>query len=192
MGQYLPAEHYDCALSRVGLPLDESPWLDLYHIVLMMLPPKDGCLIADIGCGTGRFARLLLLHGYSKYWGLDFSSKRIELAKEYVPEFSFEVGDVYSQNIQKRFADFNTFIFIDILEHLYDDQSIIESLPKNAVVYIAVPNFDSVGHCRFFSGFDSVISRYENYLAFDDENRFVNIRTKRPSNKIFVLKAIRT
>ena len=157
-----------------------------------MLPKKDSCTIADIGCGTGRFAKLLWLHGFTKYWGLDFSSKRIELAKECVPEYSFEVGDVYSQQIQKVFCNFDTFIFIDILEHLRDDQSIIKSLPKKAVVYIAVPNFDSAGHCRFFSGFDSVISRYENYLAFDDENRFVNIRTKRPSNKIFVLKAIRT
>ncbi|MCZ7538265.1 MAG: methyltransferase domain-containing protein [Acidimicrobiia bacterium] len=77
-----PASFYDADLatpdSLALIPLEQSPWLALYEEVLRWLP--RGWPIVDLGCGTGRLARLLANHGWADYQGHDFSPMAIQTA----------------------------------------------------------------------------------------------------------------
>jgi SAM-dependent methyltransferase len=68
MGKEQESAFYDDRLERVSLPLEESPWQDVYNEVAKRLPsPGIGPSIADVGCGTGRLAKLLEKRGYTRY-----------------------------------------------------------------------------------------------------------------------------
>ncbi len=57
-----------------------------------------GGLVADLGCGSGRFARLLLRAGYG-VWGVDSSEAMIAMARERAPEGRFEPGSLFEAAI---------------------------------------------------------------------------------------------
>jgi trans-aconitate methyltransferase len=192
MGYERGPEFYDRRPNRVFLPLKESPWKDLYEMVTHLMPPPEKYpKIVDIGCGTGRFAKLLKIKGYNQYWGIDFSKVRITEASNYVPEFSFSVGNIFDDQITSQFYKYNCFILIDVLEHLNKDLALINSFPKNSDVVIAVPNFDSDGHVRYFKSVDEVVQRYSSLLFFDCNRILENIRkqTTKKKNSIFILPA---
>lgn len=58
------------------------------------------CTVLDIGCGWGRIAPLFKKE---KYFGVDFSEKMIEIAKDKYPENSFEVGDASTYIPMKKY-----------------------------------------------------------------------------------------
>jgi ubiquinone/menaquinone biosynthesis C-methylase UbiE len=61
---------------------DPSTWLD-EPFLLKHLHPFPGCLILDVGCGTGRYLRQLTVSRY-RIIGLDLSLKMLARAKEYL------------------------------------------------------------------------------------------------------------
>ena len=65
-----------------------TAWRDLLLGVLPAAPAR----VADLGCGTGTLARLLVDEGY-EVDGLDFSEQMIARARVKVPEARFVVGD---------------------------------------------------------------------------------------------------
>lgn len=65
-----------------------AAWRDLLLGVLPATPAR----IADLGCGTGTLARLLVDDGFAVD-GLDFSPAMIERARAKVPGAQFVVGD---------------------------------------------------------------------------------------------------
>ena len=69
-------------------PEVRAAWRDLLLRVLPVAPAR----VADLGCGTGTLARLLVDNGYTVD-GLDFSPAMIELARKKVPEAEFTIGD---------------------------------------------------------------------------------------------------
>ncbi len=78
-------EEPDHGLAHEGI---RAAWGDLLLGVLPSAPAR----VADLGCGTGTLARLLVDNGYTVD-GLDFSTAMIERAKTKVPESRFVVGD---------------------------------------------------------------------------------------------------
>src|SRR5687767_5497612 len=97
MGSERGPDYYDAKMTRVSEPLESSPWRSVYEKATELLPAPPVLgeqTIADIGCGTGRFAELLRRRGYTRYWGIDFSPARVAEARRYVPQFEFVVGDV--------------------------------------------------------------------------------------------------
>lgn len=65
-----------------------AAWRDLLVGVLPPVPAR----VADLGCGTGTLARLLVDEGYAVD-GLDLSPEMIRRARAKVPEAKFKVGD---------------------------------------------------------------------------------------------------
>lgn len=65
-----------------------AAWSNLLLGVLPAAPAR----VADLGCGTGTLARLLVDNGYTVD-GLDFSPAMIERARDKVPEAQLVVGD---------------------------------------------------------------------------------------------------
>ena len=51
--------------------------------------------ILDVGCGTGRVTRTLVDSGF-RVTGIEISQKMLDLAKQQVPEATFEIGDMAS------------------------------------------------------------------------------------------------
>ena len=57
-------------------------------------------LIADLGCGSGRFAALLLRAGYG-VWGVDLSEAMIAMARGNAPEAEFEIASLLDAGIPR-------------------------------------------------------------------------------------------
>lgn len=162
------SEFYDKAISLVELPLEESPWLILYTYALILLPfhlpfkPK----IVDLGCGTGRFAKLLHTCRYEEYLGIDFSPVRIEMARKYVPDFKFEVGSFFDNRFHQVFSEFGHFVILEVLEHIRDDLRLLSLVPNGGHIIASVPNYfgEGTGHVRFFDKAEDLKHRYSSVM----------------------------
>jgi 2-polyprenyl-3-methyl-5-hydroxy-6-metoxy-1,4-benzoquinol methylase len=190
MGEEKAVDYYDEALDRVSLPLEESPWLGVYAQAADFLAAGSGP-IADVGCGTGRLARLLWLRGEHDYWGIDFSPVRIKEARRYVPEAQFTVGDVYAGHVRERIRGFYRVVALEILEHIQDDLGVIEAMPSGALVVFSVPTYDSAAHVRSFDSPKEAAHRYAELLDLDPSHAAVLPRGRQPDKKIFVLTGTR-
>lgn len=165
MGSEKGPTYYNTHMERALLPLAESPWRQVYETAVELLPSlTEG--IADLGCGTGRFAQLLYQNGCRNYWGVDFSEVRIEEARRTVPEFEFTVGGLLDPDVRERLRDFRTFVLLEVLEHLSQDREILESLPRGSTVVFSVPNFDSSAHVRHYPSVKAVHDLYADLLDF--------------------------
>lgn len=161
------SKFYDMALDLVKLPLEDSPWLVLYAHALTFLPsPTSNPRIVDLGCGTGRFAKLLHTCRYQEYLGIDFSPVRIEMAREYVPDFRFEVGNFFDSKFSTIFSEFNEFIILEVLEHINNDLHLISLIPKGSHLVASVPSFsgDGSGHVRCFKYISQLRGRYSKLI----------------------------
>jgi trans-aconitate methyltransferase len=186
VGQELGADHYDRNLDLVGLPLWRSPWLAVYATAAELLSTGAGP-IADVGCGTGRLARLLHERGERDYLGIDFSPARIEEARRYAPEMRFDVGDVHDPAIRRRLGDFARFAILETLEHIEDDLGLLDAIPAGALTVFSVPNYDSAAHVRWFDSPAAVADRYDRLIDVDPGDATVLPLARRPEKRIFVL-----
>ena len=84
-------EGYD----KIAEQFDEyrAPFSDKAELDEFMSSVKPGGHVLDVGCGTGVVTRYLVDNGY-QVTGIDISHKMLELARQRVPEATFEVGDM--------------------------------------------------------------------------------------------------
>ena len=78
----------------------EAAWRELLTSALPEAPAR----VADLGCGTGMLARLLVDNGFVVD-GLDFSSVMLEHARRKVPQAQFLLGDASNPPLQRRAYD---------------------------------------------------------------------------------------
>ena len=145
-------------------------WQKLYNKVVSLLPSEDFDVpIMELGCGPGFFAKTLFEKGYRNYCGVDFSPVCIEQAIERVSyPFKFVVGNLYDEEIQNTFVDYDIFICLETLEHLENDLTVLEAIPSGRKIILSVPNFLAQGHVRMFGGQEEVRLRYESLINFDE------------------------
>jgi trans-aconitate methyltransferase len=135
---------------------------DLYRRAASLVP---GWLsVCDLGCGTGRFARILLDTGHDGgYIGLDFAPRLVEQAREHCPDGSFLLADLRDSPIPA--AD--VYVALEVLEHLEDDLVLLDSLPHAALMVLSVPSFESASHLRCFPRPGDASRRYEDLLFIE-------------------------
>lgn len=79
--------------------------------------PKEGRIL-DLGCGAGIFSNILYIGSKKRYiLGVDYSSKRIETAKQMSkgnPQLKFVTGDVNDIKI----GEYDIITLIDLLHHM--------------------------------------------------------------------------
>lgn len=143
------------------LPLSESPWLPLYEAAAEMVSWDAGPVV-DLGCGTGRFARLLSDRG-RRVAGVDFSAVAIQLARDYAPTSTFDVCDLRSW--EPGTVDGSTvFTCLEVLEHLDDDLDLVRRVPGGHRLIFSVPSYLSEAHVRVFRHVSEVFARYEPFV----------------------------
>lgn len=80
---------------------------------------KPDWKLLDLGCGTGRFAKVLeMMRFKGKYVGIDWSRERIKEAKKYVPaqNYKFLVGDIFNPKLYKKMASFDAVLLLEFLQ----------------------------------------------------------------------------
>lgn len=162
-----------------------------WYIMKNWLGPDN---ILDLGCGVGQFAQMVFDYKvYNKYVGTDFSKVAIDQAKarKLPPEFKFYTYDITWWLNRKLFKDFETYIALEVLEHLPEDLEfeVLNTIPPGKTVILSLPNYMAQGHYRTYRGADEIIERYRKYLDVRFSKEFiVNPKTKA---KITAIKAIR-
>jgi len=174
MKKELGPEYYDAYSDHPLSPY----WVFLYDKAIDLLRGNRDIKIAELGCGPGLFAEFLYRKGYENYWGIDFSKTCVELAKKRVPSYQFEIGNLYDEGVQKRFADYDVFICLQTFEHLTNDLTIIEAIPKGKEIIFSVPNKDDEAHVRYFMGLGSVMRRYGLAIEFINSQIVPGVGTK--------------
>jgi len=194
MGKEYPKEWYDKSYidSNYNLPIHECGYYNLYKTVLSLMPYNKGIKILELGCGTGRLARLLYDNGYKRYIGIDFSEIAIQSAKKYAPECTFIVEDIVSDCESNLFKTADLFIILETLEHIEKDRLVIERIPEAKRVIISVPPNDYKSHVRFFDSFESIEKRYGDLLDFSSGRKFrISNNLKPHKDKLFLCDPMR-
>ncbi len=101
-------------------PLSEDGWNHNahYHEYLLRQIPRQCSQILEIGCGTGRFSRLLAARA-EKILAIDLSPRMIRLARERSslhPNIDFVEGDVMSYRLPDE--QFDCIVTLTTLHHL--------------------------------------------------------------------------
>lgn len=141
--------------------------------------------ICEIGCGSGQFANLLFDNGYTKYSGVDFSSRAIELAKkankDYADKFFCENAFTYLQSHKNENNEL--FIMFEVLEHINSDLELLNMFPCGSNIIFSVPNFKSFNHIRTFDNLAAIQSRYK-MLKISD---CIQLPASKNNDKIYCL-----
>lgn len=140
------------------LPLESSPWLPLYVAAAEMVSWDAGPVV-DLGCGTGRFARLLTDRGVPVS-GVDFGEAAIRSARDYAKDASFEVCDLRVWE-PGPVEGATVFTCLEVLEHLEDDLDLVGRVPGGHRLIFSVPSYPSESHVRVFRHVADVFARYE-------------------------------
>jgi len=102
---------------------------------------KKGDLILDLGCGSGRDARIFTERGY-RVVGVDLSEKLLEIAGKEAPRAEFKLMDI--ANLEFNENQFNGVWAVASLLHLPKKEipdvleSIYEILKPNGILYVSV------------------------------------------------------
>jgi 2-polyprenyl-3-methyl-5-hydroxy-6-metoxy-1,4-benzoquinol methylase len=122
--------------------------------------------VIELGCGDGILTKFL--DEGIDYVGIDFAKSQIEMAKKYYPDRTFILADVKKWVMR---SNEYSYACLEVLEHIKDDLSVVEKIPKGARFVFSVPSASSAyTHVRYFESFDEIYDRYGEYLIFQDKD----------------------
>lgn len=157
-------ENYDRKLKYYS-PANEK---DLARIMLTVEAPVSGCML-DVGCGDGRAFQYAHRHGM-QYTGIDYSSRRIELARETWGQLkandhnrpTFLVGDLY-EALPSINPGFDLVWCCELLEHLEEPQVIWEEMRRlcTGMVVCTVPvDMPHENHLQVYKNDSAIIKAF--------------------------------
>jgi len=130
-----------------AIPLPEEIELtDRLRVGMKLADLKFEDEVLDLGCSYGYLESLVLSEMCHSVIGVDIDKEAIRLAKRKCKGFSnthFIVVDI-EKGLPFRSEIFKKVLFLDVLEHLKDDETILKEinrvLKKNGVLIISVPH----------------------------------------------------
>ena len=142
--------------------------------------------ILDLGCGDGRWSRYLHSRYGCKVYGVNFSSKRIDRARELSDKkIRYWSQDAYTfiENYNfKQWGKFDYVLMVEFLEHLEDPERVLKRLSKIAhnIVGTVPLNFPYVAHLQVFKTEEEFASRFPEWdiKTFVKDNKNIHFYTK--------------
>ncbi|MEG0835586.1 MAG: class I SAM-dependent methyltransferase [Christensenellaceae bacterium] len=130
--------------------------------------------VLDVGFGTGILAQKLYANGYTIF-GIDFSSKMIDIAKIKMPNATLIQYD-FSLGLPKELSDkrFDCIVSTYAIHHLTDSgkadfiKELLEHLNKNGEILIGDVAFKTRAELENFKIESDVWDDDESYIVFDD------------------------
>ena len=112
----------------------------LQQLVHALVPPGDGQMVLEVGCGTG--GTLAVFADEYSCCGLDPSAVAIALARQRFPNVEFRLG-LAPEDVMDLRARTRVVLLLDVLEHLEDDAGFLRKLMAcmagGAYLIITVP-----------------------------------------------------
>ena len=113
--------------------------------VAPLLPPDRGAVIAEVGCGWGRYLVALAEAGYARCEGIDVSEEQVAYARERLGLANVTRGDAVAW-LAARHERFDCVLALDVLKHLDNDalvavmDAVRAALRPGGVVIVHAPN----------------------------------------------------
>jgi len=165
MKKPMASQYYDQMFNQVEdyqAHYRDSRYYVLWTQVIQFLRQVPSPKILEIGCGPGQFANYLYDQGFRDYHGFDFSHEAVRIARQVVPQMSFEVGDATKQESYRH--EYNAAVVLEVLEHVEDDLGVLVNLKPGTVVIFSLPTFDDEAHVRWFTSKQEIVDRYNRWI----------------------------
>ncbi len=110
---------------------------------LNKLPKDKNIKILDIGCGNGKYLKVLKKYGYNSIFGIDISEEQIKIAKQ--SNLNVQCSDAL-EFLKNNTKKYDVIFLIDVLEHIELEKTfelidlIYNSLENEGSFFIQVPN----------------------------------------------------
>jgi 2-polyprenyl-3-methyl-5-hydroxy-6-metoxy-1,4-benzoquinol methylase len=128
----------------VNYPLKLYPFSS-HQAVLKILNGKENQRILDVGCGDGLFSELIK-KGNTKV-GVDFIPESESIKKNLDEYYCNDLNEGLPEDIKKK-EKYDYILMLDILEHLYNYENIIEQsknlLKPDGKIIISLPNIANI------------------------------------------------
>ena len=115
--------------------------------------PETAKKILDVGCGNGAFASLVKQKNDAEVWGIELMENEAKIAVDVLDKVFVGNCEKHIDGLPKHY--FDVIYLNDVLEHLVDPYSVLETLKSklapNGVVISSIPNV------RFFRTFSKVV-----------------------------------
>jgi 2-polyprenyl-3-methyl-5-hydroxy-6-metoxy-1,4-benzoquinol methylase len=129
--------------------------------------PQTAKKILDIGCGNGAFSSLVKEKNNAEVWGIELMEEEAKVALTVLDKVLIGACENHLDELPDSY--FDVIYLNDVLEHLVDPYSVLESLKSklapNGVVISSIPNV------RFFRTFSKVLFskdwKYEDHGVMD-------------------------
>lgn len=130
--------------------------------------------VADLGCGVGRFVKIMIQRGMKPqmYWGLDNNRSKIQQARKEYPGWRFTFGDMFSARAKQEFMKYDAFLMIELLDHIEKDIELIKSIPVGKKLVLYMPQFEGPGNIRWFESSEEAKSRYSHFIDISSKGRY--------------------
>lgn len=165
MGQERPASWFDQRYRESGLhekELLELPYGSLLEEVAGQVTAE--ARVVDVGSRAGHMAELLGAEDVTDYLGFDFAPTAVEAAEQRAPWAWFVNIDVR----QVRFPHADLFLFVDVLENIWDDVEVVNSVPSDSRLIVSVPREDGPARVAHFPELEAATDRYRDVMEIED------------------------